>query len=279
MPEITTGDLTMHYGEAGDSEAPAVVLLHGFTSDNRMWLPVIDALSQDYRVIAPDMRGHGATTAPEDLDSYTMEAYAGDLLALLDALEVDVCALVGCSFGGMVALHFAVHHADRVAGLVISDSSAAYSHPEYDQKYLDREARIDSQADIVDRLGTAELGKRAARDIADPFLAEGIRKRYERMSREGFLGAAQVRRERPNLLPVLRERLTMPTLVCIGDEDPVYSATEVMLRELPAARYLVFKNTGHGIPALKPEPYARELLQFLADIEDGTAVAGKRFVG
>mgnify|MGYP002382384891 CR=1 FL=1 len=279
MPEITTGDLNIYYGEAGDTEAPAVVLLHGFTSDNRMWLPVVDSLIQDYRVIAPDMRGHGFTTAPEDLDSYTMEAYAADLAALLDALEIDVCALVGCSFGGMVALHFAVHHAERVAGLIVSDSSAAYAHPDYDQKYLEREARIDSQAELVDRFGTAELGKRAAKDIADPFLAEGIRKRYERMSREGFLGAAQVRRERPNLLPVLRERLTMPTLVCIGEDDPVYSASEVLIRELPDARYLVFKETGHGIPALKAEPYARELLQFLADIEDGAPVAGKRFVG
>lgn len=278
MPEITAGDLTISYGEAGDTEAPAVVLLHGFTSDNRMWLPVVDALSQDYRVIAPDLRGHGATTAPPDLDSYTMEAYAEDLQSLLDALEVDVCALVGCSFGGMVALHFAVHHSDRIAGLIVSDSSAAYSHPEYDEKYLAREARIDEMADLVERFGTAELGKRAARDVTDPFLAEGIRKRYERMNREGFLGAAQVRRERPNLLPILRERITMPTLVCIGDDDPVYSASEVMMRELPEARYLVFKGTGHGIPALKPEPYARELLQFLADIEDGAAVAGKRFV-
>lgn len=278
MPEITTDDLTMYYGEAGDTEAPAVVLLHGFTSDSRMWLPVIDSLSQDYRVIAPDMRGHGATTSPEDIDSYTMEAYATDVLTLLDALEVDVCALVGCSFGGMVALHFAVHHADRIAGLVVSDASAAYSHPEYDEKYRAREARIDEMADLVDRFGTAELGKRAAREVADPFLADGIRKRYERMNREGFLGAAQVRRERPNLLPILRERLTMPAMVCIGDEDPVYSASEVMVRELPQARYLVFKGTGHGIPALKPEPYARELLQFLADIEDGESVAGKRFV-
>lgn len=278
MPEISTGDFTISYDEAGDTEAPAVVLLHGFTSDNRMWLPVVDPLSVDYRVIAPDLRGHGATTAPEDLDSYTMEAYAADLLALLDALEVDVCALVGCSFGGMIALHFAVHHADRVAGLVVSDASAAYSHPEYDEKYLGREARIDAQAELVDRFGTAELGKRAARDIADPFLAEGIRKRYERMSREGFLGAAQVRRERPDLLPVLRERLTMPTLVCIGDDDPVYTAAEVMMRELPDARYLVFKDTGHGIPALRPEPYARELLRFLADIEDGAQIAGKRIV-
>lgn len=278
MPEITTGDLTIHYGEAGDREAPAVVLLHGFTSDNRMWLPVVDAFSQDYRVIAPDLRGHGQTTAPEDLDTYTMDAYAADLAALLDALEVDICALVGCSFGGMVALQFAANDPARVAGLVLSDTSAAYSHPDYGEPYRAREAGIDARCDLVDRFGPAEVGKRAAREVTDPFLAEGLRNRFARLSREGFLGAAKVRRERPDLLPVLKERITMPVLVCIGDQDPVQSASDVMVRELPGARYLVFKSTGHGVPVQRPEAYAREVLQFLADVEDGSDVAGKRTV-
>ena len=279
MPEFTRGDFTIYYEEAGDIESPAVVLLHGFTSDNRMWLPVAGGLSQDYRVIAPDMRGHGATSAPEDLDSYTIEAYAEDLKLLLDHLEVDVCALAGCSFGGMVALQFATTWPERLAGLVLSDTSAAFEHPDYDDKYHRREERIAAQTEVVDRFGTAELGKRAARDVADPFVAEGIRKRFSRLSREGYLGAARVRRERGNLLPLLRERLTMPVLVCIGEDDPVLSACEVMMRELPAARYLAFKGTGHGIPALKPEAYGREVLQFFDDLEGDRPVAGRRTVG
>lgn len=278
MPEVTRGPFTTFYAEAGDQEAPAVVLLHGFTSDNRMWLPVAGPLSEDYRVIAPDLRGHGASTAPEELESYTMETYADDLAFLLDTLEIDVCALVGCSFGGMVALQFATTYPDRLAGLVLSDTSAAYDHPEYDERYRAREARIDESASIVERFGTEELGKRAARDIADPFLADGLRKRYSRMKPEGFLGAAKVRRERPNLLPLLKERITVPTLVCIGEEDPVLSASDVMVRELPQARYAVFKSTGHGIPSLKPEAYSREVLQFFDDIEEDRPVAGKRTV-
>ena len=280
MPEFARDDgFTMYYEEAGDTESPAVVLLHGFTADNRMWLPVAGPLSEDYRVIAPDMRGHGATTAPEDLDSYTIEAYAEDLKALFDHLEIDICALAGCSFGGMVALQFATTWPERLAGLVLSDTSAAFEHPDYDEKYHEREARIAVQTDIVDRLGTEELGKRAAKDIADPFLAEGMRKRFARLSREGFLGASRVRRERTNLLPVLRERLTMPVLVCIGEDDPVRSATEVMVRELPGARYLTFRATGHGIPALQPEAYANEVLRFFDDMEDQATVAGRRTVG
>lgn len=279
MPEFAREGFTMFFEQAGDFESPPVVLLHGFTSDNRMWLPVAGMLSQDYQVIAPDMRGHGATTAPEELASYTIEAFAEDLRLLLDELEIDVCALAGCSFGGMVALQFATTWPERVAGLVLSDTSAAFEHEAYDEAYHQREAGIAAQMDIVDRFGTAELGKRAARDVKDEFLAEGIRKRYEGMSREGYLGAAKVRQERPNLLPVLRERLTMPALVIIGEDDPVRSASDVMVQHLPDARYVVFRETGHGVPAIRPEAYGREVLQFFADIEDGKQIAGKRTVG
>jgi pimeloyl-ACP methyl ester carboxylesterase len=279
MPELVTADgLALNYEEWGDPEAPAVVLLHGFTSDLRMWRPHVDGFSRDYRVIAPDLRGHGHTSAPEDLAEYTMERYAEDLRALLDALTIDVCALVGCSFGGMVAVHFATEHPERIAGLVLSDTSAAYDHPAYNEAYRKREAAMRDSEQIVDRFGTAELGKRAAANVSDSFLAAGMRARYARLSREGFLGAAKVRRERPNLLPVLRERLTMPVLVCTGTDDPVHSASLVMAAELPGARVVTFKDTGHGIPGHRPEAFVHAVLAFLNDIEEGKPIAGNRTV-
>ena len=101
MPEVEANGIRINYDDQGDPEAPAVVLLHGYTSDLRMWHPTVAALCRDYRVIAIDLRGHGRTTAPEDLASYTMEAYAEDVRCLLDALELSVCAMVGCSFGAL----------------------------------------------------------------------------------------------------------------------------------------------------------------------------------
>lgn len=278
MPTFERDGVTLSFEDFGDPEAPAVVLLHGFTADHRMWRPVVDSFTADYRVIAPDLRGHGASEAPEDLDSYTMATYAADVGGLLNHVGIDLCAMVGCSFGGMIALQFATDNPERVAGLVLTDTSAAFEHPDYDERYREREERLAELEDVVDRFGTAEVGKRAAADVNDPFLAEGIRKRYAAMNRAGWLGAARVRRERPNLLPVIAEKLTMPVLVCIGENDHVRSACEVMVRELPGARFLTFKDCGHGIPALKPEPFAREALQFFADIEDGKEIARKRTV-
>jgi pimeloyl-ACP methyl ester carboxylesterase len=208
-----------------------------------------------------------------------MAAYSADVGGLLTHLGIDLCAMVGCSFGGMIALQFAVDSPERIAGLVLTDTSAAFDHPDYDERYREREARLAKLEHVVDRFGTAEVGKRAAADVSDPFLAEGIRKRYGAMKREGWLGAARVRRERPDLLPVIGERLSMPVMVCIGEHDHVRSACEVMVRELPGARFLTFKDTGHGIPSLKPEPFARESLQFFADIEDEKEIARRRTIG
>lgn len=278
MPQFEHDGITLNYEDHGDPEAPAVVLLHGFTSDLRSWAPLLEDLTADYRAIALDLRGHGQSAAPEDLDAYTIEALAGDVAALLDHLEVDICALVGSSFGGMVALQFAVTWPERLAGLVLSDTSAAFDHPHYDERYHRREASIAEFVDTVDRFGTAEAGKRASRSVDDPFLAQAIRDRYTRMSREGILGCARVRRERPNLLPLLAGRITVPVLICIGEDDPVRSASDVMAGELQEARYLTFKSTGHSIPTLQPGPFAREVLRFFADIEDGQLVAGRRDV-
>ena len=104
VPAIETNGIRINYEEWGDGDAPAVVLLHGFSSDLRMWAPTVEAFSRDYRVVAPDLRGHGQSSVPADLESYTMEAYIEDLRGMLDALEIEVCVLVGCSFGGMIAV-------------------------------------------------------------------------------------------------------------------------------------------------------------------------------
>ncbi|GIW17144.1 MAG: alpha/beta hydrolase [Tepidiforma sp.] len=279
MPTFERGGLEFAYETAGDPALPAVVLLHGFTSDLRMWHPVAGEFARRYFVVAMDLRGHGRSAAPDDLDAYTAEELAADVRALFDHLELDLCALIGCSFGGMIALQFAVTWPERLAALVLSDTSAAYRHPAYDERYWQRERSIDASTEVVRKFGTAELGRRAAASVADPFLARGVRERYARLSAAGWLGCARVRKERPDLLPLLRGRLTMPVLVAIGEDDPVRSASEVMAGELPDARVVTFRGTGHGVPVLAPQAFAREVLRFFEDVEEGRPVAGQRTTG
>ncbi len=276
MPEFTASDgATVVFDDWGDPEAPPVVLLHGFTSDSRLWQPHIEAFTADYRVISPDLRGHGRSSAPENLESYTMVRYSEDLRELLDHIGADLCALAGCGFGGMVAADFAVRWPERVAALVLSDTSPASSHPDFDDAFADHESTIAGSEELVRKFGTAVLGKRASAGIRDEFLAEGMRTRYARLTREGYLGAAKARRERPDLLPLLAGQLMMPVLICIGEDDPVKSASEVMASRLPGARVIEFTETGHGVPAIRPEAWGTAVLEFLADVEEGRPLAGR----
>ncbi len=276
MPTLTLpDDISINYETWGDPAAPPVVLLHGFTSGLRMWAPHVEPLSEDYFVVAPDLRGHGLSSAPEDLEGYSIEIYADDVRALLDHLGGDVCAMVGCSFGGMVALQFATTWPARLAGLVVSDAGAAYQNERYAEPYRERERRMLEAEDIVRRHGMTGLANRAAAGVQDTFMAEGIRRRYLDMKAEGYLGASKTRRERPDLLPVISGRLTMPVLICVGEDDPVRSAADIMAEKLPGARYLTFKGMGHGVPSLRAEAFTEAVLAFFADIEEGRAIAGR----
>lgn len=129
MPKIAANNLTFHYQQAG--EGPDVVLIHGLTGDLSIWLlsQTMGVLARAHRVTAHDLRGHGYSDTP--LVNYTSADQAGDALAIMDALGIEKAALVGHSFGGVVALHAAAIAPERVTALVLSDPSfAALRHLE-----------------------------------------------------------------------------------------------------------------------------------------------------
>ena len=103
---------------------PVVVLLHGFPLSREMWVEQLRALGSTYRVIAPDLRGHGESEAPKG--AYTMDEMADDVVELLDHLGADgPVVLGGLSMGGYVALSLVLRHPRRVAGLMLFDTRAA----------------------------------------------------------------------------------------------------------------------------------------------------------
>jgi len=274
MPTFERDGVTLNYETDGDPGKPPIVLLHGFTSDLRMWAPVVEKISRRWYVVRADFRGHGLSSAPEESGAYAMPVLAADVAGLMDSLALEQATLVGCSFGGMVAQEFAVTWPDRVTALVLSDTSPAHDRPEYGEGFRERERRMTENEAVVARYGTAALGKRLAAGVGDEFAADGIRRRYARLSTPGFLGASRARRERRDLTPFLKERLTMPVMLCWGDEDPVASARSVMAGELPAARVVMFRGLGHGVPALAPQDFMSVLETFLEDASSGKTVAG-----
>jgi pimeloyl-ACP methyl ester carboxylesterase len=129
VPAVTTPEgISIRYEEFGSGRP--LVLAHGFGVSHDMWWPQVDALSRQYRLITWDARGHGASSAPRDAESYSMPALAGDLRALLEALDaVDGAVIGGMSFGGQIALQYTVDHPDDVHALILSDSTTRGDAP------------------------------------------------------------------------------------------------------------------------------------------------------
>jgi pimeloyl-ACP methyl ester carboxylesterase len=123
--------------DEGDRSAPAVLLVHGFPDSSHLWRHQIAALTDaGLRAIAPDMRGFGASDKPVDVESYRLTRAVADLVAILDALDVDRARVVGHDWGAAVAWILAALHPDRVERLV----AMSVGHPAAQRRTIaDRE--------------------------------------------------------------------------------------------------------------------------------------------
>ena len=113
---VATNGLEMHYLEAG--EGKSIVLLHGFPDYSGSWQPVMARLAVDHRVIAPDLRGYNLTDRPVGCDAYRPDRLIGDIVGLLDALDLPMAAIAGSDWGGVLGFWLALLHSDRVSHLV-----------------------------------------------------------------------------------------------------------------------------------------------------------------
>jgi len=120
MPRIALTNYEAHYQQVG--QGPDVVLIHGFTSNMAMWVfgGIANALKDRFRVTSYDLRGHGASSAPAT--GYTTDVLADDLAELHEALQLQPAYIVGHSLGGVVGMHAAVRHPERIAGNILSDT-------------------------------------------------------------------------------------------------------------------------------------------------------------
>ena len=120
---VTVDGFEMFYREAGPSDAPVVLLLHGFPSSSRMWQPLIDRLADRYRMVAPDYPGFGHSDAPPaDSFSYTFDHIADYIERFTDVLGLDRYTLVVQDYGGPVGMRIAVRRPERLTALIVHNA-------------------------------------------------------------------------------------------------------------------------------------------------------------
>ena len=245
------------YDEAGTG--PAVALIHGHPFNRSMWAPQLAALAGSYRVIAPDLRGYGAS--PVTPGTVPMGQLAADVARLLDRLEVSRAAVVGLSMGGLVAMELAGADPARwwALGLV-----ATTAEPVTEAERADRLAR----AAQAEREGIGPLAQDMATRLfgpdVDPAVSGQVMAMMLATDPHGAAAALRGRAERPDYRPILRE-LDLPALVLTGDQDG-YSTAEITDRlasELRRPHRVTVPGVGH-LPNLEaPARFNTELAAFL----------------
>ncbi|TMJ11808.1 MAG: alpha/beta hydrolase [Alphaproteobacteria bacterium] len=155
---LSTG-VTLNVALAGPEDGEPILFLHGFPESHATWRHQIAALSDTYRVVAPDQRGFAASDKPEGVENYETDRIVADVMALADALDIKHFTLVGHDWGGAVAWSAALHHPLRVKRLVIVNAP----HPLVFQKSLidDPGQREASQYIRTFRSPMAEIGLKA----------------------------------------------------------------------------------------------------------------------
>jgi esterase len=265
--------LRFHYRDwaATRAGAPDLVLLHGFTGHARSWDSFAESMTDRYRVLALDQRGHGESGwAPAD--RYATSDMTLDLVAFVRALKLDGFALVGLSMGGMVAMEYAGRRPPELARVVIVDIG-----PEIMTSGVDRIRSGVQESDVFESREAAFAQARAA-NPRPPEAIQRHRVDFSLMHTED--GKWTYRYDRALRAPnALRPRnaeaawkscanIAVPAQLVRGELSDILSVEVArrMVETIPNARFDSVKDSGHSVPLDSPEGFLAAARAFL----DGT---------
>ncbi len=241
-----------------------VLLIHAFPLTADMWRPQIERTPGGWRFIAPDLRGFGGRSGGAH-PAPSMDAFAGDLAALLDALEIDRAVIGGLSMGGYIAFALLRKSAERVGAVVLANTRAQADTAEgvAARRTMSELVRASGPRAVADQMLPKLLGSTSVRER--PHLVNDVRAMIEVNGAEGIDGAIQAMMRRPDSTPMLKS-ISVPALVIAGEEDTIIpvSAAETLDREIPRSRLVVLPRAGHLSNLEAPDEFSLALADFLS---------------
>jgi pimeloyl-ACP methyl ester carboxylesterase len=258
--KVQSDDAEIVYWSLGDG--PPVVLLHPFPVHHEFWLPVAEVLSTRYRLIMPDLRGHGESGIGEG--PATMEKHASDIAQVMDAADVGRAPLIGVSIGGYAIFEFWRKFRGRVAALGLCNTKAPADNAE------GRAGRLQAANDVLERGTEAffeSMGKKVLSRSTQETRPDMVKDALRMMGKMSPEDVAQVQRgmaARPDSIETLKT-INVPTLIVTGEEDAMTGVTEaeLMRRHISGSQLRVIPRAGHYSPWEQPAEAARLLRQFL----------------
>jgi pimeloyl-ACP methyl ester carboxylesterase len=258
MPTFRSGDAQLSYEVAGNG--PDVVLLHPFPLNRHFWDPVTPQLSTRYRLILPDLRGHGDCELGEG--PATMQKLADDLSRLCREESISKAFFVGVSIGGYLLFEFWRRYREQVVALVLANTRPGAETPEGKAsrlQFADRVLREGTDSFIAEML--SKLLSQATRTNR-PDIVDAARKMMQSMSAEDIAGVQRGMAERPDSVATLAT-INVPTLLIAGGDDSIpLSEFELMRQQISGSRLQVISQAGHYAALEKPAEFGGLLRKF-----------------
>jgi pimeloyl-ACP methyl ester carboxylesterase len=260
MTTQQTPSTQLSYTDKGRGDA--LVLLHGFPLDRRMWDAQVERLSQHHRVIAPDLRGFGNSLRS---DPFTIESLADDVHIFLEQLVALPCVLCGLSMGGYVSLAYAKKYAGDLRGLVLVDTKAEGDTPEGKQgrEKMIELVRSSGATAVADEMTPKMLAPGTLQNRPD--VVKNLRAMMEQCPPRTIEYALAAMRDRPDRSGELSS-IKVPTLVIVGDADAITppAVSESMQSKIAGAKLEVIRGAGHMSPMEQPEQVSRAIEKMMA---------------
>lgn len=254
-------EFTLHFQEQG--KGTPLLLIHGFPFSGAMWNRQLEALSSGARVLVPDLPGFG--DSPAIHAAYTVEQYAEDCVAMLDALDIlEPVALGGLSMGGYIALAFARLFPERLRGLLLFSTRAGADSAEAKANRDKTIAQVKENGAAVVTEGMYPKLLAPATYTEQPAVAAELQDIMRAASPEGVIGALSAMRDRPDSTGLL-SGIGVPTLIVHGQEDSVIppSEAEAMAKAIPDSELHLLAKAGHLPNLEQTADFNRIALNFL----------------
>ncbi len=240
-----------------------VLLIHAFPLNADMWRPQLERVHEGWRLIAPDLRGFGSRSGSVH-PAPSMDAFAGDVVSLLDVLEIDRAVIGGVSMGGYITFALLRKWPERFSAVLLANTRAAADDADgvEGRRKMSELVREAGPRAVADRMLPKLLGASSRRGRAG--LEREVRAMIERNSTEGIDAAIHAMMLRPDSTPMLGA-ITVPTLVIAGEEDAIVPVGEAdaLGRSIPRSRLVVLPGAGHLSNLEAPEQFSLALADFL----------------
>jgi 3-oxoadipate enol-lactonase len=262
---LIVNDMVVSYSDLGPDDAPIIIFIHGFPLNKTMWNEQVDALKDNFRVIAYDIRGHGESDAGND--PFSIDLFVTDLIRFMDTLKISKASLCGLSMGGYIALKAVESYSERFESIVLSDTTCLADLPEAKEK------RMKSIENIINN----GVYKYADGSLNNLFAPESLLSKPDEMLsvKKMIINTSELSLCSTLLALASREetctnlsKINIPVLILVGEKDKIIpqSAAKFMQKKIKNSSLKVIESAGHLSNLENPKVFNDYLKDFFDPI-------------